>query len=326
MTLPALGAVRENFPKSSITVLAKPWVQPLFEDHPGVDGVMSLEKGEGVLAGLGEMIRVIRSIRKRRFDLAVLFQNAFEAALLTYLGRVTFRVGYNTDGRGLLLTHSVLRDNEVAKGHQVEYYLSLIRAMGWKETSPAPIVYVGKFNLEKAVKLLGSSGIKEGESLVGLGPGAIFGGSKRWPPERFAEIGDRAAEGWGAKILLFGSDKERDICRSVSDAMRHKPLNLGGLTSLGEAMGLISQCQFFVTNDSGLMHVAAALGVPTVAIFGSTDPLATGPRGPQSKVVRREVECGPCLKPECPSDHRCMLSIQVEEVWATMEELRGEVE
>jgi heptosyltransferase-2 len=322
MSLPALEAVKGNFPSSSVTVLAKPWVLPLFEDHPAVDQTFPFEKGEGALTWLGEVIRVIRWIREKRFDLAILFQNAFEAALLAYLGGVRFRVGYNTDGRGLLLTHSVIRDSEVMEAHQTEYYLSILRAMGWQAESHNPSVHLRKNHLEKASHVLVSNGIGDGEPLIGLGPGAIFGWTKRWPPDRFAQIGDRAAEKWGARILLFGSAGERDVCEGVRKAMRYPPLNLCGQTSLGEAMGLISRCHLFVTNDSGLMHISAGLGVPTVAIFGSTDPSATGPRGSRARIVRHEVECAPCFKSDCPTDHRCMQSVKADEVWETMKELR----
>ncbi|MBL7211456.1 MAG: lipopolysaccharide heptosyltransferase II [Desulfobacteraceae bacterium] len=326
MTLPALEAVRRNFPSSSITVLAKPWVLSLFEAHPAVDHVMPFEKGEGAFTGLGEMLRIIRLIRKEKFDLAILFQNAFEAALLTCLGGVRLRLGYNTDSRGLLLTHGVIRDNEVLKVHQVEYYLSILRAMDWEAKGSEPSLHVRGKNREEAMGFLASEGIRDEEYLIGLGPGAIFGGSKRWPPGRFARIGEWAAERWGARILLFGSSKEREICEEVAREMGHTPVNFCGRTSLGEAMGLINLCQLFVTNDSGLMHVSAALGVPTVAIFGSTDPNATGPGGLRTMVVRHDVECAPCMKPECPTHHRCMLSIEPEVVWEAMAALKGETE
>ncbi len=326
MGLPALGAVRENFPSSDITVLAKPWVLPLFEAHPAVDHVIPFQKGEGVLTGLGEMIRVIRLIRKEKFDLAILFQNAFEAALLAWLGGGRFRLGYDTDGRGLLLTHSVTRGENDLKVHQVEYYLAILRAMGWKAKGTDPSLHVMRENREKAMDFLSSEGIRGGEYLIGLGPGAIFGNSKRWPPHGFARIAQWAAERWGARVLLFGSSKERKICEEVTREMGHAPVNFCGRTSLGEAMGLINCCQLFVTNDSGLMHVSAALGVPTVAIFGSTNADATGPRGSPSRIVRHDVGCAPCLKPECPTDHRCMLSIEPEEVWKTMVALKEEFE
>jgi heptosyltransferase-2 len=322
MSLPALEAVRENFPSSSITVLARPWVTPLFEHHPAVDEILTFRKGEGYLTGLGEMVRVIRMIRKQKFDLAILFQNAFEAALLAYLGGVTYRLGYNTDGRSFLLTHPVIRSAELLKLHQVEYYLSILRAMGWEAAARDPSLYVAKEYVQRARILIESNGMKQSDLLVGLSPGAIFGAAKRWPPERFASIGDWAVERWGAKVLIMGTKSEADICEALCAAMTHQPVNLCGRTSLGEAMGLITHLGFFVTNDSGLMHIAAALGVPTVAIFGSTDHVATGPRSAKAMIVTHDIECAPCLKPECPRDYRCMLSIEPEEVWSGMENLR----
>lgn len=335
MTLPALEVIKKYFSSSSITVLAKPWVLPLFENHPAVDQVISFNKGEGTFTGLYEMIRTVRLIRKKRFDLAILFQNAFEAAVLAFLGNVKYRVGYNTDGRGFLLTHKVIRTEEVLKVHQVDYYLGLTKAMCWMPDTPGyseedrsefgphyPRLYVAREYTEKGRSLIKSNGIDTSDFLIGLNPGAIFGGAKRWPSDRFAKIGDWAAEKWGARVLVLGSRNETDICNSLCSSMTHRALNLCGRTSLGEAMGIIGLCRFFVTNDSGLMHIAAALGVPTLAIFGPTDHVATGPRGPAARIIKHDIECAPCLKPECPRDHRCMLSIEPEEVWEEMENFR----
>jgi len=325
MTLPALEAVRENFPGRHITVLAKPWVAPLFENHPAVDRVMVFDKGYGARAGFVEILRVSRLIRKERFDLAILFQNAFEAALLTFLGRVKQRVGYKTDGRGFLLTHGIPRTGHVLKIHQVGYYCAILRAMGWSAEERDPALHMDSEAREQAAGILKSNGIDSLDVIVGLSPGAVFGSAKRWPPDRFAEIGDRAAERWGARIVVFGSGGERAIGDGVCAAMKHEALNLCGKTSLRVAMGAMSLCRFFVTNDSGLMHMASALGLPTVAVFGSTDHVATGPRGPKTRIVRCAASCAPCLKQECPTDHRCMLDITPEMVWETMEELRGDV-
>ncbi len=322
MTLPAIKAVKQNFPESSITVLAKPWVVPLFKDNPDVDKIIQYKKGKGFITDLAEMARVIGVIRKQEFDLAILFQNAFEAAFLTYFGGVRYRLGYNTDGRGILLSHRIIRNEEVLKVHQVEYYLSLLGAMGLEAANADPSIYIAGEDMEKAGDLLHAKGVESRDFLVGLSPGAIYGEAKRWPPDRFARIGDWAAEKWHARVLVMGSPKERDICESVCGFMTNRSYNFCGRTSLSEAMGLIKHCGFFVTNDSGLMHVAAALGVPTVAVFGSTDPVATGPRGPNTRVVKHDIECAPCLKPECPTDYRCMLSIQPEEVWSEMENLK----
>ena len=325
MTLPALEAVRENFPSSHITVLAKPWVAPIFEHHPAVDRVLAFDKGNGARAGFVEMLRISRIIRKERFDLAILFQNAFEAALLTFLGRVKQRVGYKTDGRGLMLTHGVSRTEKVLGIHQVGYYCAILRAVGWPAEERDPVLHMGGEVREQAAGILKSKGVDSREFIVGLSPGAVFGSAKRWPPDRFAAIGDRVVERWCAGVVVFGSRGERAIGDRVCAAMKHEALNLCGKTSLKVAMGAMSLCRFFVTNDSGLMHMASALGLPTVAVFGSTDHVTTGPRGPKARIVRCAASCAPCLKQECPTDHRCMLDITPEVVWETMEALRGDV-
>ena len=163
-------------------------------------------------------------------------------------------------------------------------------------------------------------------TIVGLGPGAVYGPAKRWHPERFAVIGDWAVERWNAVVILMGSKREMDICKEVSQAMKYQPVNFCGRTSLGEAMGLLQKCRFFVTNDSGLMHIGAALGVPMVAVFGSTNPEATGPRSKNARIVRHPQDCSPCLKPECPTDFRCMRSIEPEAVWEELTYLKAQQE
>ncbi len=325
MTLPALEAVRENFPAGRITVLAKPWVAPIFDHHPAVNEVLVFDKGKGPRAGFLEMNRLIGILRKQQFDLAILFQNAFEAAFLAFLGGVKQRVGYKTDGRSFLLTHGIPRTDRVLQIHQVGYYCAILNAMGWPARDRDPSLYIDTYAREQAAGFLTSKGIDPLDFMVGLSPGAVFGSAKRWPPDRFAEIGDRAVERWGARVIVFGSGGERAIGHRVCAAMKRGALNLCGETSLRETMGIMALCRFFVTNDSGLMHVASALGLPTVAVFGPTDHVATGPRGQKAIIVRRGTPCAPCLKQECPTDHRCMLDITPEVVWDTMEELRRDV-
>ena len=197
MTLPALEAVKENFPNSHLAVLARPWVAPIYSMHPAVDQIIFYPKGS--LRGVFSMLKVSRAIRMGTFDAAILFQNAFEAALLGFFGGVPVRVGYTTDGRGFLLTHGIERDREILKGHQVEYYLAILKAVGLKAPMRTPQLHVPREAKIEARRLLAAKGIKEGDLVVGLCPGAIFGGAKRWPAERFAIIGDRASERWGQR-------------------------------------------------------------------------------------------------------------------------------
>ena len=325
MMLPSLVAVRKTFPRAEITVLASPWVLPLFENHPAVDRTIVMDKGRGLMREPKELLLIVSQLRNVRFDLAVLFQNAFEAALLSYLGGVRYRVGYNTDGRGFFLTHTVIRDKAILSAHQVDYFLGLVDAMGWQVTETKPVVYLNREDTKTISRMLSSEGICDNDMLIGLNPGAAYGPAKRWPAERFAVIGDWASKRWNAKVVLFGSSSEAAIAEEVATLMKTEPLNVCGKTTLGQAMALIKRCDFFLTNDSGLMHIAAALNRPLVAIFGPTNHVQTRPVSKNARMVRHDFECSPCLKEVCPLDHRCMLSIEPHEVWREMEDLEKEV-
>lgn len=324
ISLPALEAVRENFPESRIVVLALPWVLPILDNHPAVDQVISFNKGNGYTSYLMGLLRTAGMIRKLNFDLAILFQNAFEAALLAYLGNIKYRVGYNTDGRSFLLTHPVNKKIFKKGSHEVEYYLLILRAMGWNAIRKDPRLIVGSEHMEVAGSILQSKGINKDDLLLGLSPGAIFGPAKRWPAENFAAIGDYAADRWGAKVIIFGSKNEREICDSVANSMKNPCINICGRTDLMQAAAILKMCQYFVTNDSGLMHVAAAMEVPMIAIFGSTDHIATGPLSRKAKIVRHNTACAPCLKPECEKDFQCMLGIYPDDIWKELEILKEE--
>ena len=324
MSMPAFEAVRENFPKSHIAVLARPWVAPLYESHPAANEVIPYTRGYGYRKDFSEFLRVIRLVRSLRFEMAVLFQNAIEAALIARLAGIKIRIGYNTDGRGFLLSHPVVRGKEVLKLHQVEYYLTVLRALGWDAPTKDPGLRASPESVTRARSLLSSRGIQDQDLVVGLSPGAAYGPAKRWPVERFAAIGDRAIRDWGAKVVVIGTEKEKALGETLISATAPGAVNFCGMTGLEDALALIKRCRLFVSNDSGLMHVAAALKVPTVAIFGSTDSVATGPRGKNARVVKQDLECSPCLKPECSSGYRCLLAVQPEDVWREMEKLRAE--
>ena len=325
MMIPSIVALKKAFPYAQITVLANPWVIPLLENHPAVDRTIIMDKGKGFFTSMKELARIISWLRGERFDIAVLFQNAFEAAFLAYMGRVRYIVGYNTDGRGFFLTHKVIRDPDILSVHQVEYFLGLIEAMGWHVKEREPILYVNDEDSKSESLMLSSMGIEDNSFIIGLNPGAVYGSAKRWPADRFAVIGDWAAKRWDAKVFIFGSSSEKEIAIRVSNLMHANPVNLCGKTTLGQAMALIRRCNLFLTNDSGLMHVAAALNIPIVAIFGPTDHIVTSPVSRNARIVRHSIDCSPCLKEICPSDHRCMLSIEPEEVWQELESLKKEL-
>jgi heptosyltransferase-2 len=247
--------------------------------------------------------------------LAILLQNAFEAALISFLAEIPRRAGYNTDARACILTHPVAVDGNIKRGHQVDYYMEMVGSLGFQRARPVPSLQVSAVRQEEAKRRLESFGLGGSQGLVGISPGATYGSAKQWLPERYAELADRTARDFGDRILIFGSGGDKEVAAQVRQNARVSLIDLTGMTTLAQAMALIARCRLFITNDSGLMHVAAALGVPVIAIFGSTDPERTGPRGEVCRVVRRPVPCAPCLKSECPEDRRCMELISVDEVY-----------
>ena len=327
MTTPALAAVRENFPKAHIAVVAKPWVAPVYADHPGADEVIVFDS-RGRHRGAAGMMALAKEIRQGRFDLAVLFQNAFQAALIVRLARVPLRLGFNTDARGFLLNRPVRLTREDKAVHETEYYLRLLCRAGLAaapRTTP-PVFHLSEQAREKAGAILDELGCA-GNFLVGLAPGAAFGTAKRWPAERYARAADLILEKTGGAALVFGSASEADVTRDVAASMSRRAFDLAGRTSLAEAAALIERCSLFLTNDSGLMHVAAAVGAPLVAVFGPTNPVTTSPVGERVRLIRHPVPCSPCLKPDCPlPEHKCMDLVRPEETAAAglelVEELR----
>ncbi len=321
MSTPALAAIRKNFPEARISVLVKPPLQELLEGNPAVDEVIVYDRKD-LYKGPAGVARMAKELRKKKFNRAILLQNAFEAALIAFLANIPVRMGYSTDGRGLLLSKSVKVADETRGKHQVHYYLDLLASLGLKAEPSAPKLYVTKEELKEAGRLLMENGIGNDEMVVGINPGAQYGVAKRWHPERFGGVADRLAHDYKAKVIIFGGPGDVAVAGSVEASMRARPLNLAGKTSMRGLMALIKKCRIFITNDTGPMHVAAALGVPTLAVFGSTDPVATGPFGPANRVVREPVNCSPCLKRECQLKHyQCMERITAAKVYKVAKEM-----
>ena len=316
MTTPAVKAIRRHFPLARISILAKPWVAPVFAHSPRIDEMIVFDD-PGRHSGPAGIWRLSGQLRQKRFDAAILLQNAIEAALIATAARIPRRMGFATDGRGLLLTDRVWRRPGVKRLHQSRYYLEMLKGLNMPEHGRDLELELDPVDREWAQGFLRPYGIGAGDLVVGLNPSATYGPAKQWFIDRWAELGDRLARDKGARVLIFGGPADRDLGRDLAGRMACRPLDLCGRTTLGRAMALIETCGLFVTNDSGLMHVAAALNRPLVAIFGSTDPVATGPLGPNSRVVRTRLPCSPCLKTHCPLGHTaCMASIGVDAVAA----------
>jgi heptosyltransferase-2 len=321
-----LKEIRRLFPQAEVSLLVRPWVKDVYSAVDFVDDIIEYDK-HGVHQGWSGLRRIVHEIRQRRFDLAILLQNAMEAALIAWWAGIPERLGYTRDGRGLFLSHRCKIDPDVLQAHQIYYYLGILSGVGllaetpWRNSAYRPSVDVGVRDADAAAarQLLTHSGVVPGQIVIGLNPGAAYGWAKRWLTDRYAGVADKLAEKHGAKILIFGAADERHLARAIAGQMRHEPVVCAGLTSLGQLMALIKECSLFITNDSGPMHLAAALDVPQIAIFGSTSETATGPFSPRALVIKQAVECSPCFLRECPIDFRCMTRITVEQVLSAAE-------
>jgi heptosyltransferase-2 len=321
MTTPAIRAIRKRFPNSYVSLLAKPWVMPVFENSEHIDRLLIYDD-KGRHKGIFGKFRLARDLKKYHFEAAILLQNAFEAALITFLARIPLRIGYNTDVRQLLLTHAVSCTNEIKKKHQTDYYLNIIRGLGMKEDNRELYLRLNQKDRFRAEKRLLEQHLSLDDKIVGINPGATYGPAKQWPLDRYAHLADKIQAFTGGRIIIFGGPNDRNLGGNISQRMQHRPIDLSGKTSLGEAMALIERCDLFITNDSGLMHVAAALNVPLIAVFGSTNSITTGPLSQNSKIVQVPLECSPCLRPECPKGHlNCMDQISVEMVFSDVKDM-----
>jgi heptosyltransferase-2 len=321
MTTPAVRAIRKGFPNAHISILAKPWVAPVFENSEHIDRLLIYD-GERRHKGVLGKFRLARDLKKYYFDAAILLQNAFEAALIAFLAGIPLRIGYSRDARRLLLTHAIPCTHEIKTKHQTEYYLNILHEIGIDQDNRDLYLKLNQGDRFRAEKILLKQHLSLDEKIIGINPGATYGPAKQWPADRYAHLADRILAFSEARVIIFGGPGDKILGQKMSGKMQHRPVDLSGKTSLGEAMALIERCQLFITNDSGLMHVAAALDVPLVAIFGSTNAVATGPIGLNSRVVQAGVPCSPCLNSECPEGHlKCMDQIDVDRVFDVVKEM-----
>jgi heptosyltransferase-2 len=324
MTTPAIGTIRECFPVAKITLLATPLVAEMFTPHPWVDEVLVYER-KGRHKGLAGRLKLASELAGRNFDLAVLLPNSLDAALIAWLARIPCRLGYATDGRSLLLTHSAPLAARPLTAHQTVYYTSLLNCFGIGAAPKQQLLATTAAEDAALSALFSSAGIDGSGLIIGINPGATYGSAKRWYPDRFAAVADELARRWGAAIVVVGNPDEAAIGAEITGMMAERAVNLAGKTSVRELMAVIKRCSLFITNDSGPMHIAAAFGVPLVAVFGPTDSQTTYPLADTAIVVRQPVDCAPCMKRVCPTDHRCMTAVVAADVLAAAEQLKTAV-
>jgi heptosyltransferase-2 len=316
MSVPALRALRRVLPDAKITLVIRPGVRGLFADADFIDELLVYDR-RSMFSAFGQ----VREWKKRNFDLALLFQNAFEAALIPFLAGVPLRLGYATESRQALLSHPLALPDWRSTRHEVFYYLYLVTALEQLlyqtsticEADPDASLELSESRRQEAARILQAIGVNSDRSIVAICPGSINSRAKRWPAESFAQLADRLLEE-RRQVVLVGSKAEEDVSQEVTSRMRNKPVVLTGKTTIDQLTSVLGVVDLVLTNDTGPAHIAAALGRPTLVIFGPTNPLTTRPFSGQAEILRHPPECAPCMLRDCPIDHRCMTAITVEEV------------
>lgn len=312
MALPALRVIRNKFPDAHISIVARPYVADLYRDQRICDELIAYDpKGEH--RGWRGRELLAKELRAKRFDVAFLLQNAFDAAWLAWRAAVPVRIGYARDGRSLLLTKAITvpKQGQIPP-HERFYYLELLRRTGWIDTLQDVshiALHVPGPARHRALQTLLEAGVRPNALRIAVGAGASYGSAKCWPPERFAEALNDFLSHTDADVILFGTAVETAVSCSIASELQRAPIDLTGKTSIAELPGLLSQCHLFLGNDSGAMHVAAAVGLPVVAVFGPTDSDGTAPVTPRSSIVQQKPYCSPCFLRRCPTDHRCMKAV-----------------
>ena len=312
MALPSLRSVRKRFPEAEIAIVARPYVADIYRDQE-ICNQLILHDPKVLQAGYSGRERLAAELRAQKFDVALLLQNAFDAAWLAWRAKIPERIGYARDGRRFLLTRAipVPRPGEIP-AHEKFYYLELLRRAGWLDSVPDELFIGLRVPEEKsrsAEEFLRKVGVREGAVRIAIGAGASYGSAKCWPPSRFAEVANRLQSEADAGVILFGTAAEASVSAAISSEMRRPPVDLTGKTAIADLPALLSRCHLFIGNDSGAMHVAAAVGLPIVAVFGPTDPFGTAPVTLRCSLVQQKPYCSPCFLRRCPTDHRCMTAI-----------------
>ena len=312
---PALRALKIAHPQSHVTLLIRPLVAGLMANHPYIDEVIIDNKGRG-LSRLPSFYKLVSEIRRSGFDLAVvLHPTSFRNALIPFLAGIPERIGSNVSGRGILLTKACSDRTDL---HEVHRYLRVLELIDIREPNAKLEFWHTDADRHAAHQILATHGISSKEHPIGVNLGTTWR-TKRWSLENFAAVIRQVQKRFGARILLTGSTAEIPLGEALAGITKVEMINLIGKTTLTQLGALIESCKLYLTCDSGPMHIAAAVGTPTVALFGPTTPTRHGPYGENHEIIEKPVECRPCYKRKClrkDLPHLCMTEIDPNEVVA----------
>lgn len=315
MATPLLTDLRNAFPDASVTAMCRTPLCELLTHDKRIDELFCFTKPSNDFSRRQEKRDLIAKIQAGKYDVGILLTNSFSSAWWFWQGKVKRRIGFRGNWRSALLTDPIPFPKEREKQHLTLTYKCLLEPLGVPRSQTAPRLFVLEKEKEQAKQKLRRLGWSEGKKLIGIHPGATYGSAKCWPPERFHELAKRLSQDPSHCLLFFGDNATSSLVHKICQGLPKSVFNLAGETHLRELLCLIALCDVLVTNDSGPMHIGAAMGTPLVALFGSTSEIATGPYGQPEAVIHKKVDCSPCFKRTCPIDFRCMKQIEVQEVW-----------
>lgn len=312
ITLPALRGIRSALPDARITILLKPYLAPLFRRCTFLDGNLLYPEGSGY-GLIRKEKKLIETLRAQRYDLAVILPRSLRSALIPFCARIPLRVGFQSSCRGMFLTHGLAETKERLRCHQVEYYYHIARALGTREPLAHPALAIGSEEHAWADAFCKQAGIADEHNIIAINPGSTYGAAKCWQPEKFAELARRLTAIPAVKVIFVGGYNNAALVDSLALQFRDRAATAVGQDLLNLA-ALLQRCHLVISNDTGPMHIAAAVGTAVVALFGSTNPALTGPLGRGHRILKKDVPCSPCLKRTCPENHACMELLSVDEV------------
>ena len=315
---PLIKATRKLFPHSFISFLLIPQTKNILENNPHLNEIIVYDK-KGREKGVKKFFKMVKKIKKRNFDLAIIPHRYLRSALLAYLAKIPQRIGFDKSIGSFLFTKKVTYQNT---WHEVERNLSLLSDFNRGLQDKTPELFPTSEDFSYASQLLQDSGVQENDKIVGIAPGSVWA-TKRWLPERFAEVSDLVIKKVGAKVIFLGSKEDERLCLEIAKPMKEKPVILAGKTNILQSAAIISECKVILSNDSAPVHIASAMNKPVVVIFGSTIPqFGFAPYGEGNIIIKKKIKCRPCGihgKNRCPEKHfRCMTEITTQEVFEAL--------
>ncbi len=314
MSTPVLGRLRKAWPQAKLTMLVNRGTEGVIQGNPDVDEVLVLDRG------LLSSLRLVGALRNRHFDLVIDLTDGDRSAILARSSGAQIRVGYNSEARWRGTLYTAVVEADRFKMHTVLYHLAATEALGLAGPPLAPTLTVSPSAEKRAEDLIRGNGIDPARPIICVHPGARWW-FKSWPPERFAALADRIQQATSAPVLILGGDQDRQVVSQIQTGMRAHARNLVGSTDLPVLAGVLKRASLMVSNDNGPMHMAAALGVPVVGLFGPSDPAVWGPWGEGHRVFYKNLDCRACFHPDCfRGEENCMMQISLEEVWEAVRE------